>query len=202
MLDKYLVPRIKPLLRRGATTLQRTGVSANQVTIAGFVLGMLCIPSMAAGQALLAFAFLVANRIADGLDGELARLNSPSDAGSFLDITLDFIFYATFPLGFALYDPAQNALPAAFLIASFVGTGASFLAFSAHAEKRAIKSQDFAYKSLYYLDGLAEGTETIIIFAMMCLLPSEFVILAWVFASICLATTVNRVYCGYRTLRR
>lgn len=201
MLDKYIVPHLKPVLRNVAKRLQRKGVTADQVTIAGFVVGMLAVPAMAFGQAEIAFLCLVLNRLADGLDGELARLGTSSDAGSFLDITLDFIFYASFPLGFALYDPAQNALPAAFLIASFVGTGASFLAFSTQAQKRSITSVDFPYKGLYYLDGLAEGTETIICFVLMCLLPAYFAVIAWLFATLCIFTAISRVYSGYRTLR-
>jgi len=200
MLDKYIVPRIKSPLSKGAVFLNRVGLSANQVTVTGFVIGMLAIPAVASGHFVLALICLVLNRLADGLDGELARLHKPSDAGSFLDITLDFIFYASFPLGFALYAPAINALPAAFLIASFVGTGASFLAFAAQADRNGFTSPDFAYKGLYYLDGLAEGTETIVCFVLMCLLPAKFAVIAWFFAALCLVTTINRVYGGYCTL--
>lgn len=200
MLDKYIVPRIKSPLRKGAVFLDRAGLSANQVTVTGFVIGMLAIAAVASGHFVLALICLILNRLADGLDGELARLNKPSDAGSFLDITLDFIFYASFPLGFALYAPAINALPAAFLIASFVGTGASFLAFAAQADRKGFTSPDFAYKGLYYLDGLAEGTETIICFVLMCLFPTKFAVIAWFFAALCLVTTINRVYGGYCTL--
>lgn len=202
MLDKYLVPRLKPALRSIARQLQRQGVQADHLTVAGFVAGIACVPLLAFEHSALALGCLLLNRLADGLDGELARLDEPSDAGGYLDITLDFIFYALFPLGFALANPAVNALPAAVLIASFVGTGASFLAFATQARKHALDSPDFAYKSLYYLNGLAEGTETIICFALMCLLPEYFVILAWGFTLICLVTAVNRVYFGYRTLRQ
>ncbi|MEM7259419.1 MAG: CDP-alcohol phosphatidyltransferase family protein, partial [Pseudomonadota bacterium] len=90
---------------------------------------------------------------------------------------------------------------AAVLVASFVGTGASFLAFSAMADKRGISHPDFGYKGLYYLNGLAEGTETIICFVLMCLLPAHFALLAWIFAFICAITAINRVVFGYRTLR-
>lgn len=200
MLDKYIVPRIKPALAKGAAVLHEAGVSADQVTVAGFVIGMLGVPALAGGHFLLALVCLAGNRLADGFDGELARLGTPSDAGSFLDITLDFIFYAAFPLGFALYDPAANALATAFLVASFVGTGATFLAFATQAEKQSIESPDFAYKGLFYLDGLAEGTETIACFALMCLLPTHFASIAWFFAGVCLLTALNRVYSGYRTL--
>ena len=161
----------------------------------------MCIPAVALGYPLIGLIFLLLNRIADGIDGELARLNSPSDAGGFLDITLDFIFYAVFPLGFALLDPAKNALPAAILIASFVGTGASFLAFATLADKHSVVSPDFEYKSLYYLNGLAEGTETIVCFALMCLFATQFALIAGLFAVLCLITAANRIYFGYRTLR-
>ena len=201
MLDRYLVPRLKPHLHSLAVRVKRCGVTADRLTVIGFVFGIACVTSIAFAHYALALIFLFLNRLADGLDGELARLDTPSDAGGYLDITLDFIFYALFPLGFALADPQQNALPAAVLIASFVGTGASFLAFATQAQKRSIVSPDFAYKSLYYLNGLAEGTETIICFVVMCLFPRHFPIIAWGFAAVCTITATNRIYFGYRTLR-
>jgi len=201
MLDKHIIPLLKPPLKRVATILAARDWSADQITIAGFLVGMFCIIAIALEQSLIALVFLLLNRLADGVDGELARIQNPTDAGGFLDISLDFIFYSLFPLGFAIADPANNALPAAALIASFVGTGASFLAFSAMANKYGIAHPDFGYKSLYYLDGLAEGTETVVFFVLMCLMPNNFVFLAWTFAALCLVTTVNRVMFGYLTLR-
>ena len=201
MLDKYIVPKLKPVLRAVAVPLHARGVSADSVTISGFFLGIASIPAHALDYPILALVLLLLNRLFDGIDGELARLGTPTDAGGFLDITLDFIFYAAFPLGFAFADPEHNALPAALLIASFVGTGASFLAFASQAEKRSIVSPDFGYKGLYYLNGLAEGTETIIFFVLMCAFPTLFPVLAGVFAVICLITAANRVIFGYLTLR-
>ena len=201
MLDKHIVPRIKPSLATLATSFDRLGVKADTVTVVGFLIGLACIPAVAFGYTQLALLLLLINRLADGLDGELARLQRPTDAGGYIDITLDFIFYAIFPLGFAIADPVNNALPAAVLIASFVGTGASFLAFATQAEKRDMVSPDFGYKSLYYLNGLAEGTETILCFALMCVFPQHFAMIAWVFAAICGVTAINRVYYGYRTLK-
>jgi phosphatidylglycerophosphate synthase len=202
MLDRYIVPIIKPPLRLAAAVLQRHSVSADQVTVAGFTVGLLSVVALAFGHTSWALFFLLMNRLADGVDGELARLQQPTDAGGFLDIVLDFIFYALFPIGFALLDPPANALPAAVLIASFVGTGASFLAFASMANKRGLDHPDFAYKSLYYLNGLAEGSETIACFVLMCLMPEYFAQIAWVFAGICVVTAINRVVSGYLTLRR
>ncbi len=201
MLDKHIVPRIKPSLATMAASLDRAGVKADSVTVIGFVIGLACLPAAAFGFTHLALFLLLMNRLADGLDGELARLHRPTDAGGYIDITLDFVFYAMFPLGFAFADPVNNALPAAVLIASFVGTGASFLAFATQAEKRDMVSPDFGYKSLYYLNGLAEGTETIICFALMCVFPQHFALIAWVFAAVCVVTAANRIYYGYRTLQ-
>jgi len=201
MLDKHVIPLFKPPLRRVAAALAVRGWTADQVTVAGFLLGMCCFIALALGQSTAALIFLLLNRLADGVDGELARIKNPTDAGGFLDIALDFIFYALFPLGFAIADPDNNALPAAALIASFVGTGASFLAFASMAEKHSIAHPEFGYKGLYYLDGLAEGTETVLFFVLMCLMPNEFALLAWIFAAVCLVTAVNRVVFAYLTLR-
>lgn len=201
MLDKHIVPLLKPPLKRAAELLHQRGFTADQLTVIGFLTGVLGVVLVAVGQPLLGLAALILNRLSDGLDGELARLNTPTDAGGFLDITLDFIFYALFPLGFAFMNPSVNALPAACLVASFVGTGASFLAFSSQAEKRQLQRPQFAYKGLYYLDGLAEGTETIICFVLMCLFPERFALIAWAFAALCAVTAINRVVFGYRSLR-
>lgn len=202
MLDKYIVPAIKPALRKIAERLHERGWSADSMTVVGFVLGLFTVPFIAFELTGVALLLLVLNRLADGLDGELARLKAPTDAGGFLDITLDFFFYALFPIGFALADPATNALPAAVLILSFVGTGASFLAFAAQAQKQSIVSPNFAYKSLYYLNGLAEGTETILCFVLMCLFPDSFAVIAYCFAIVCLITAANRTVFGYRTLKQ
>lgn len=202
MLDKHIVPVLKTPLNKVAAHLHAKGVKADQITTAGFIIGVISVLLIAINQPLAGLVALLLNRLADGIDGELARLQQPTDAGAFIDITLDFIFYALFPVGFAIANPAINALPAAVLVASFVGTGASFLAFSSMAEKRNISHPDFSYKGLYYLDGLAEGTETIICFVIMCLLPQHFAIIAWIFAAICIITAINRVVFGYFTLKQ
>jgi hypothetical protein len=103
-------------------------------------------------------------------------------------------------LGFALADPARNSLAAAFLIFSFVGTGSSFLAYAIMAERRSLTDQRLPNKGFYYLGGLAEGTETIIFFMIICLFPDLFPVLAWIFGVICLLATAARIIYGYNTL--
>ena len=199
MLDRYIVPRIKAPLRALAERLNAAGWTADQVTWGGFGFGLLSVAALALQAYEFALAGLIMNRLADGVDGELARIQGPTDRGAFLDIALDFVFYALFPLGFAL-GQSEYALPVAVLIASFVGTGSSFLAFASQAEKKGIEHPDFGYKGLYYLNGLAEGTETIACFVLMCLFPSYFAEIAYAFAAICFVTAANRIWAGWRTL--
>jgi phosphatidylglycerophosphate synthase len=131
----------------------------------------------------------------------VARATTPTDRGGFLDITLDFLFYAAIPLAFALADPAANALPAAVLLASFIGTGSSFLAFAIVAAQRGLTSTALPDKSFYFLGGLTEATETLVAFVAMCLWPSWFPQIAYGFAALCALTTALRIVWGYRRFR-
>lgn len=140
----------------------------------------------------MGLALLLLNRAADGLDGALARQLGPTERGAFLDIALDFAVYALFPLGFAVADPAHNALASAALIAAFIGTGSSFLAFAAVAAGRGMTAATFPTKGIYYLGGLTEGAETILAFVAMGIWPAEFAAIAWVFAGLCVLTTLTR----------
>jgi phosphatidylglycerophosphate synthase len=198
MLDRPLHDLINPLLNRLAAVLVRRQVSADQVTWAGFALGLAAAACIAVNQPLAGLALMAASRLADGLDGAVARLTQPTDRGAFLDITLDFIFYASIPLAFALADPATNALAAAVLLAAFIGTASSFLAFAVLAERRGLTSLAYPKKGLYYLGGLTEATETLACFAAMCLWPAWFAPLAFGFAALCGMTMAARVHAGWQ----
>ena len=203
MLDKFITPVIKPLLSPVVTRLHKLGITADQLTVLGFLVGMLALPLLAYEQWYAALAAIVFNRIFDGLDGALARhAQQSSSAGGYLDITLDFLFYAAIPLGFILANPAQNAIAGALLLAAFIGTGSSFLAFAIAAEKFQLDKPQFKYKSFYYLNGLTEGTETIALFVAFCIWPQHFVLLASIFATACAVTIFTRIYGGYHTLKQ
>ena len=103
--------------------------------------------------------------------------------------------------GFALADPGKNAICAVFLILSFVGTGTSFLAFAVMAQKHNLKSLAYPHKSMYYIGGLTEGTETILFFIIICIFPGHFPVLAFFFAGLCAVTTITRLSAGYTTLK-
>ncbi|ETX11103.1 membrane protein [Marinomonas ushuaiensis DSM 15871] len=200
MLDPFFIKHLKTPLRNLALKLDTMGVKANHITFFGFIVGMLAVPALSQEYYGLALVFIIINRLMDGLDGAVARIQGATDLGGYLDITLDFIFYSAVIFGFALANPIDNALAASFVIFSFMGTGSSFLAFAIMAEKRQIKNLDYGGKSLHFIGGLAEGAETIGFLVLICLVPSHFVVLAYVFGTICWITTITRIYAGYRTL--
>lgn len=198
MLDRILLTTTQQPQLRLAKQLIIWGWTANQVTLLGFLIGLTALPLLAFEQYYFALGAILLNRLLDGLDGTIARLTQISDRGGFLDIVLDFLFYSTIPLGFALANPSENALAAAALIYSFVGTGSSFLAFAIFAAKRQLSSPVYPHKSFYYLGGLTEATETILVFVLMCLFPTWFSVFAYGFASLCLLSTVLRIYTAWK----
>ncbi|KNZ32426.1 MAG: membrane protein [Methylibium sp. NZG] len=200
MLDRLAIDLLRPALMRVARASARVGLHADQVTLIGFAIGLGAAGAIAAQHYLLGLALLLTSRLCDGIDGALARLSQPTDRGAFLDITLDFLFYAAIPLAFAWADPADNALAAAVLLAAFVGTASSFLAFSVLAAKRGLTSTAYPSKGIYYLGGLTEATETIVCFAAMCLWPAYFPQLAMVFAALCGLTIATRLWAGWQVL--
>ncbi|MDJ0942878.1 MAG: CDP-alcohol phosphatidyltransferase family protein [Kiloniellales bacterium] len=200
MLDPLMRRVIDPPLERAGRWLARSGLTANMVTWLGFAVGLAAIAALALQLYGLALALILANRLADGLDGAVARQRGPTDLGGYLDIVFDFLFYAGVVFGFALGRPA-DALAAAFLIFSFVGTGSSFLAYAILAAKRGLTTDLRGRKSLYYLGGLTEGSETIALFVAICLFPGAFSWLATGFGLLCWLTTAGRITAAIQAFR-
>ena len=202
MLDRAVQQALRPVMVRAARGLVRMGIGADALSFIGFGIGLGAAAAIAFGHFGAGLALLLVSRVFDGLDGAVARATQPTDRGGFLDITLDFLFYASIPLAFALADPARNALPAAVLLASFIGTGSSFLAFAALAAQRQLTDTALPGKSIYFLGGLTEATETLTAFALMCLWPAWFPVIAYGFAALCAVTTVLRLVWGWQRLGR
>lgn len=194
MFDTPMRRLIDPPLNRMGRWLAEKGATANGVTLAGLAVGSLAAGVLALGwPAWMALFPLLVSRMMDGLDGAVARATYKTDFGGFLDIICDFLFYAAVPLAFVIRDPAVNGVAGAFLLASFYVNGATFLGFAIMAEKRGMKTAAQGEKSLYYAAGLLEGTETIVFFVILCLLPGLFAPLAWIFGALCLFTALARV---------
>lgn len=200
MFDARLRPFIDPPLNVMGRAIARAGISANAVTLLALIPGVAAAFAIADGQHLLALALILLNRLADGLDGAVARATGPSDLGGYLDIVADFVVYTAVPLGFGLAAPA-NLVPALLLVGSFTLAGISFLAFATIAAKRGEETAAHGTKSFFYSTGLAEGTETIACFVAMCLWPAQFGVIAFAYAGLCLLTVMQRSLLAWQQFR-
>ncbi len=196
MFDIWLRRRIDPVLDRIGGALAKRELSANQITLAGAVVGVGAAVLIAHGQWLAGLALVIVNRVLDGVDGAVARHNKPTSWGGYFDSLADYIFYIAVPLGFAWANPA-NVWPALLLVSSFTLTAVSFLALAAILAGR---DMGHAQKSFTYTTGFMEGGETIAAFILMCLFPQHFPLLAAVFAVLCLVTVGQRLWLAHRLL--
>lgn len=198
MLDGRLRGVIDPPLNEVGRGLHAIGITANAVTLLGLALGFAAFPFLLAGAYGWALLFVGLNRLADGLDGAVARAaGGGSDFGGYLDILADFVFYGGFVLFYGLGRPDEMGW-ALLLLASFYASGASFLGFAIIAAKRGIETRSQGHKAIYYAAGLAEGAETILAFVLLCLFPGWMGWIAGGFAALCLITGLARSWLAAR----
>ncbi len=186
-----------------AAALDRPWISPNGITLVGLLLGLSA--AFAAGRALWGIALLLwlSRCLADGVDGPLARRRArksgtlPSASGGYLDICSDFAVYGAFVVGVGI--GVGDLLPFMVVLLAYYLNGSVFLAFSSLAEKTGHELNDG--RSLSFLGGLAEGTETVIVHCLWCVIPSYAVPIAWAWAGVVGISAVGRVIAGFRILR-
>jgi phosphatidylglycerophosphate synthase len=175
-------------------------ISPNQMTLVGFGFGILMCISIVIDQYLIGILFLFLNRLADGLDGAMARLTAPTPLGGYLDIVLDFLVYGGFVLSFGITDQ-NNTFLSMILLFCYIGTGATFLAKAAILPSLTHQNQNNDIpKSFHYAVGLVEGSETIVFMILCLLFPNLFVYLSSIFIALCLITIVFRIIVCYKEL--
>jgi phosphatidylglycerophosphate synthase len=202
MLDGKMRAILGPGLDRAGFALSRYGLRPDVITYLGLLAGLGAASAVALnGPAWIAVAAIGLSRLADGLDGAVARAKGLSDWGGYLDIVCDMVFYAAFPLAFVWLDPAVNGWAGAFLLATFYINGATFLGYAILAAKAGMTTASRGIKSLYFTAGLLEGTETIAFFIMIALWPQIFAPAAMVFGTLCLITALARVVNAARIFR-
>jgi len=198
MLDGVVRKIIDRPLNGIGTQLARAGINANAMTLFGLGVGLAASISIAASWFSLGLAFILLSRLADGLDGAIARATKKTDFGGYLDISADFLFYGAIPFGFILSDPSANAIAGAFLLLAFYFNGGTFLGFAILAEKHELTTQQRGIKSLYLTEGLIEGTETIAFFLICAIYPPIFPVFATIFALLTFVTGIGRLMMAHR----
>ena len=193
MLDSHIKPFTDPFMQIIGKRLTHLKISANMITLSGFMFGLIAMIMIISHHYHMAAVCIALNRLLDGIDGAIARQTTTTDFGGFLDIVCDFIIYSGVIFAFGVADH-NHTLYASFLIFSFIGPMTSFLAYAIIASKRKSVSERLGKKSFYYLDGLCEGTETIIVLLLCCFIPHYFSIICIVFGVLCWITTIGRIY--------
>lgn len=199
MLDARARRALTPTLDAAAARLDQLGVRPLIVTGTGWACGLAACVAAALSWWPAALVLWLANRLLDGLDGPLARRRGATELGGFLDILADFSIYAGFVLAVAIARPEARLACLALLCAYYV-SGTAFLALSALLERRRHGSFDDG-RSLRFVGGLAEGTETIAVYVLICLLPSHAALIAWVFTGAVAITAGQRLIVGVALLR-
>ena len=201
MLDGQMRTLIDPPLNALGGAIARCGLTADHITLIGLLLGLAAGAAIALQAYMMGLILLLASRLADGLDGAVARATRKTDRGGYLDIVCDYGFYAAIPLGFAIADPSANAVAACALLFSFYINGGSFLGYAILAEKHGMSTDRRGSKSLYFTGGLAEGTETIAVFVLACLMPAWFPVLAYIFTALVMVTAIARIIMAWQTFK-
>lgn len=211
MLDSAARRLVATPLERAAAVLGRAAwITPDRVTLAGLALGLASAATAAAGWWTTALACWLLSRLADGLDGPLARRRTvrtpvprppgtrpPSQAGGFLDITADFVVYGLTVVGVAI-GAGGSPWPFLAVLLGYYLNGTVFLAFSSVAERTGRTLDDG--RSLSFLGGLAEGTETIVVHSLWLLAPAHAGPIAAVWAAIVGVSAAHRTRAGYRAL--
>ncbi|TAD89447.1 MAG: CDP-alcohol phosphatidyltransferase family protein [Alphaproteobacteria bacterium] len=198
MLDRGVRRIIDPGLNAMGRWLAGCGVPALAVTALGLGLGLAAALAIALGFPVVGACLILASRLADGLDGPVARATQPTPFGAFADIVADFIFYAAIPLAFAVEEPTR-AVAASVLLAAFIASGVAFLGYALLAAQ--LGGAPPPNKGFVYAAGLTEGTETIALFLLLCLVPQWFEVLAFGFAAACWITAAARCWAAWQLSR-
>jgi phosphatidylserine synthase len=178
-------------------------VTPDRLTGAGLAVGLASAATAAAGWWSVSVVLWLVSRLADGLDGPLARRRSARDqgdagAGGFFDITADFTVYGATVVGVAI-GSGGPLWPFLLVLLAYYVNGAAFLAFSSIAERSGRRLDDG--RSLSFLAGLAEGTETIVVHTLWLVLPFWAPQIALVWAAVVGVCGGRRMVAGYRALR-
>ena len=196
MLDSGARGFVQPVVERAARLFHSHGVSPNAVTGMAFVTGLLTTAAYAAGRSFFALGLLWISGFLDVTDGTLARISGRvSPLGTLFDLLGDRVVEAVFIVATALVFP-ESRLACVLLLASIIFSFSIFLIVGMLSEK-AEKSG----KSFYYQAGLAERTETFIIFSLVILWPEHVESLFYVFTAIIVFTGCQRFHEAYRYLK-
>jgi phosphatidylglycerophosphate synthase len=192
MIDTHARKYFQPLFDKLALGLVPLRLSPNALTLGAFAAGTGASVAFVSGLRETALAALILSGILDVLDGTVARMTKTTHLGAFLDLTLDRVVEVAFVTAAALAVP-DSRLSCVFVLGSTIFSFSVFL-LSGNLVKK--KSE----KVFYYQAGLAERTETFIVFGLAILWPSYTACFFYIFAAMIAFTGGQRFLETYKYL--
>ena len=196
MLDSSVRKHLDQPLDRLGAALESAGITPNQMTGFGLLIGIGACVLVASGRWYLGLGMWLLNRLVDGLDGPLARRVGPTELGGFYDIMADFAIYGGIVVAIGWHVPDARIAALVVFVAYYLN-GAGFLAWSSIAERL---ERDSGARTFHFPKSLAEGTETIVVMSVILLLEPWAPELLWVWAAMVAISVVQRVVYVRRAL--
>jgi len=187
MIDTRWRAGFEPMFNILARILIRSKIKPTAITIAAFAIGLFSAILIGFNKPIVALVLLWISGLLDVLDGSVARLTGKSSArGAYMDLIFDRLVEAFIILGFTILAPTNYLAYILFYISvifnftTFVVAGALF--------------KNTSKKSMHYDTGIAERTETFIVFSLMLIFKNQIMIILMVFNAIIFLTGILRFY--------
>ena len=187
MIDTRWRSRFEPIFNFLERNLVQFKIKPNTITIVAFAIGLLSAIFIGFNKPMVALVLLWISGLLDVLDGSVARLTGKSSAnGAYMDLIFDRLVEAFIILGFTILDPTNYLAYILFYISvifnftTFIVAGALF--------------KNVGTKSMHYDTGIAERTETFIVFSLMLIFKNHISPILMVFNAIIFLTGTIRFY--------
>jgi len=191
MLDSFIRPRLEPVMDKMAVKVSQSGLTANNLTLIGFVFGFTGCFMVGMQIYPIGLALILLGLFFDGLDGAVARATSQTELGTFLDMISGVILFAAFPFFFMLSAP-DHSMAVGILLFSYLLMGMINLSYDFFALKKGAPPAK---------GGLVETSEIAAFMILCCVYPPGFSAFAALFALMCLATAFIRLAATIKLLK-
>lgn len=196
MLDSFVKPYIEKYVTQVGKNLAGNKFTATQITLGGFVVGVLA--SFCAGMQAysIGLILMLANRISDGLDDAVADASERTAFGTYMDAITNIVFFGLVIFMFGIGQGQGTA--AAFVIFSFMSMTATHYASVILGNDQ--KPQT-AGKVTFAPGSLVEGTELTLYLVLIFLLPGMFAPISMLFGLLCWVTAFGRIFSTMQELQ-
>lgn len=188
MIDSLIRPHIESTMDKMAVKVAQSGLSANKLTLIGFVLGFIGCFLVALQMYLPGLLFLLLALFFDGLDGAVARMTQPTELGAYLDMMSGVTLFALFPFFFMMSGP-EHAMAAGMLLLGLLLMGMTNLAYDYFAMKNGAPPAK---------SGLVETSEIALFIILSCVYPAGFSFFA---AALALMSVIAAIMRASRTIK-